>query len=192
MSKDLKIMATIGALVIAGGALLLLSNKPSAPFGDAPVPSEAYRTGNSDARVTIVEFGDYQCGACAVAHPIIKQVISQYQPSELSFVFRHFPLQSHRNAMVAAQSAEAAGEQGKYWEMHDKIYEKQDEWAENARAFEIMQGYASELGLDMDKFKQAVEQERYKEKILADQSEGLEIGINATPTFFINGEPFVG
>ena len=143
------------------------------------------------AKVTIVEFGDLQCPACGAAHPIVKQVLADRE-GEVTFVWRHFPLPMHRNAMLAAVASEAAGEQGKFWEMHNMLFENQTEWAEENNAKEIFTGYAQELGLDTAKFTEALDSNFNAERIQTDMDEGIALGVNSTPTFFINGEKING
>ena len=146
-------------------------------------------TGSPNAKVTVVEFGDYQCPACAYINPAVKQVIATYGANpNFNFVFRNFPLAQHRNAQLAAEAAESAGEQGKFWEMHDKIYEAQNDWAESGSALDMFTGYAQALGVDVNKFKQAIEQKKFDDVIRADARDGDTLGVNSTPTFFINGE----
>lgn len=145
--------------------------------------------GNKDSKVLLVEYGDFQCPGCASAHPTVQQIKEDYK-DDIAFVFRNFPLTSiHPHALVAAASAEAAGKQGKYWEMHDKLYTAQDEWsnvAANDRAA-IFEGYAAELGLDLEQFKSDVTDPAITKKINFDLALGKEQGVESTPTFILNG-----
>jgi len=156
---------------------------------------QAQRTseGTSSAKVTIVEFGDFQCPACGAAYPVVKQIKNEYQ-DRIYFVSRNFPLPQHVNASFAAEAAYAAFNQDKFWQMHDKLYESQSEWGEKsqAEAKELIEGYAQALGLDMTAFTQSVEKNAAKEKIQKDQNDGYQVGVNSTPTFFINGEKYTG
>jgi protein-disulfide isomerase len=107
----------------------------------------------------------------------------------LKFSFRHFPLtQIHKNALLAAKASEAAGVQGKFWEMHDMLYDKQDEWGEALNAREFIMMYATALKLDTKKFAADLESKAIEEKILAEFKEGVSLGVQGTPTFYINGK----
>ncbi len=143
--------------------------------------------GNENASVTVVEFGDYQCPHCGAAYPIIKEIQEAFG-DQVSFVFRNFPLsESHQYATIAAQAAEAAAIQGKFWEMHDAIYEQQNNLDED-----FLIKLSKELGLDTDQFKQDLATDTVKEKVEDDFESGIRSGVNGTPTFFVNGERFDG
>lgn len=134
-------------------------------------------TGSAQAKVTIVEFSDFQCPACRQAEAAIKQILADY-PQEVRLVYRHLPLiQIHKQALAAAELAEAAAAAGKFWEMHDLLFERQDEWAENGGK---LAEYGQELGISWDG--------TYKDKIDQDVNAARNLGINATPTFFVNGK----
>lgn len=191
MTTDQKIIggvALLSALILGFAVFFMGGNKPSAAPVDQSllVKESSNKTGVSDAKVTIVEFGDYQCPACAMAHPVTKQLMQEYQ-GKVNFVFRHFPLSQHANAMVSAKAAEAAGSQGKFWEMHDKLYANQPEWETEPNAVDIFTKYAVELGLDEAKFRQEVNSDIYFDKINGDRNDGNAVGVNSTPTFYING-----
>lgn len=144
------------------------------------------------ARVQVVEFADFQCPACGAAHPPIKQMLETYA-NDVTFVFRHFPLRTtHKNAQVAALAAEAAGAQGKFWEMHDTLFERQKEWEDSNDPVSKFADYAAELGLDVTAFRQAVEIEQFAGRIDEDVQDGLVLGVNSTPTFFVNGQKTTG
>jgi protein-disulfide isomerase len=200
MSNETKILAGIGVvtlLIVVGAAFLL--GKPQGNPGEEGVKADAKtlvrensnKMGSSSAKVTLVEFGDYQCPACGAAHPVTKQLVDEYE-GKLQFVYRHFPLPMHKNAVVAAQAAEAAGEQGKYFEMHDMLFENQEAWSESNDPMKIFVGYAEKLKLDIATFTSAVSQKTHVEKINADTDDGIRLGVNSTPTFFINGEKQIG
>jgi protein-disulfide isomerase len=141
----------------------------------------------TNAKVTIVEFGDFQCPACGAAHPTVKQILKDYE-GKVTFVWRHFPLPMHKNAMLAAIASEAAGEQGKFWEMHAMLFENQKEWEESNDAKKIFVSYAEQLGLDTQKFSDALDKKFNAERIQSDADAGIALGVNSTPTFFINGQ----
>lgn len=147
--------------------------------------------GTPSAKVTIVEFGDFQCPACGAAFPIVKRIKEAYKDN-VYFVFRNFPLPQHQNASFAAEATYAALKQGKFWELHDKLYESQEEWGEKGNASEIITNYAKDLGLDMTALHESVNKKAGNSKIQKDQNDGYQLGVNSTPTFFINGEKFTG
>lgn len=144
----------------------------------------------SDSKVVLIEYGDFQCPGCGSAHPTVKELSEKYK-GQLTFVFRNFPITNiHPNARVAAAAAEAAGLQGKYWEMHDRIYENQSSWSNlsSKDRTNFFVNYATELGLDAEKFTQDIASEAISKKISFDQALGKKAGADATPTFFLNGK----
>lgn len=143
--------------------------------------------GNEQAAIKLVEYGDYQCPYCATAYPIIKEIQSTFG-DQVQFIFRNFPLQeSHRYANIAAQTAEAAGKQGKFWEMHDAIYENQKQLNDD-----FLEELAEKLGLDMEQFEEDLNSEEISNKVEDDFESGVRSGVNGTPSFFINGSKFDG
>ncbi|OGK52757.1 hypothetical protein A2966_03165 [Candidatus Roizmanbacteria bacterium RIFCSPLOWO2_01_FULL_41_22] len=145
------------------------------------------KTGSSSAKVTLVEYSDFQCPACAAYYPMVKQLLSEYN-GKIYFVYRYFPLTAtHQNAMISSLAAYAANLQGKFWEMHDMLFQTQNSWASSPKARETFIGYAKKLDLDIDKFKTDLESDRGKNFINDTYSKGLAIGVNSTPTFFLNG-----
>ncbi len=146
--------------------------------------------GKLDSKVILIEYGDFQCPGCGGAHPTVKEVTEKYK-DQVAFIFRNFPLVSaHPNARAAAATAEAAGLQGKYWEMHNKLYENQSFWqslSANERT-DFFVGYASELGLDVEVFKADLSSPKVNQKISFDQALGKKAGVDATPTFFLDGQ----
>lgn len=145
--------------------------------------------GNKDAKVTLIEYSDFQCPACKAYEDIIKQLRESYTAEELKFVFRHFPLRSiHPNADLAAQAAESAGEEGKFWEMKDVLFEKQSEWAKEKDPRGLLSAYAQGLGLDVAEFEEDLKSDDdSKERVEKDYQSGVALGINSTPTFILNG-----
>jgi protein-disulfide isomerase len=144
--------------------------------------------GQNQKKVTLVEYGDYQCPACGQYYPIVKQVTDTYQ-KDIQFQFRNFPLQSiHPNARAGARAAEAAGKQGKYWEMHDLLYSQQDSWSGSTNAASIFEGYAAQLHLNLAQFKTDFASEAVNSIITNDLEEGNRLGITGTPTFFLQGK----
>jgi protein-disulfide isomerase len=148
-----------------------------------PVTQHDHIRGPAAARVTLVEYGDYECPHCAAAHPIVNAVREHFA-RELRFVFRHFPLsQIHPNAEAAAESAEFAGAQGQFWQMHDAIYENQDRLG-----LPLLFTLAHALGLSELDLRNALASGEYAAKVRADFLGGVRSGVNGTPAFFINGE----
>ena len=146
--------------------------------------------GPQNAKITLVEFADFQCPACKAYHPIIKEILSAYD-GRIKFVYKHFPLTSiHANATPAAKAAEAAGQQGKFFKMHDLLYDKQSEWSElpGGQAKDKFISYAEALNIDLEKFNKDYDRNDLEEKITKNQEEGINNGVNATPTFFLNGK----
>lgn len=144
--------------------------------------------GKNSKKVTLVEYGDFQCPACGQYHPIIKQLISEYQ-NDIQFQFRNFPLQQiHPNARAASRAAEAAAKQNKYWEMHDLLYEQQSGWESSSSTKTIFEGYAKQLGLNVQKFSTDFASEAVNKTINADYEEGNKQGVTGTPTFFLQGK----
>jgi protein-disulfide isomerase len=150
-------------------------------------------TGSTAAKVQVIEFGDFQCPACGQAEPVVESFIAKYKGNkDVNFSFRNFPLPQHQYANVTAEAAEAAGAQGKYWEMHNKLYAEQTVWAASNDIMPLLLSYATGLGLDVEKFKSEVSASKYKDAIDSDKQAGTEAGVNATPTFFINGKKIEG
>lgn len=147
-----------------------------------PVGPGDHVQGPPDAPVTLVEYGDYECPYCGMAHPIVKAV-QRHMGDSMRFVFRHFPLATmHPHAENAAETAEAAADQGKFWQMHDLLYENQD-----ALEDEDLVGYAASLGIDPHWAASALRSHAYAERVREHFLGGVRSGVNGTPTFFING-----
>jgi protein-disulfide isomerase len=150
-----------------------------------PVGARDHAQGRDDARVTLVEYGDYECPHCGRAYPIVKEVQRRLGP-KLRFIFRNFPLsESHPHAQHAAEAAESAGAHGRFWEMHDVLFEHQQ-----ALDDRHLVGYAAALGLDAAVFEQDLRAHTYKTRVREDFTSGVRSGVNGTPTFFINGVRF--
>ena len=145
-------------------------------------------SGPADPKVTLVEYSDFQCPACAAYCPVVNQISEEYK-SNVRFIYRHFPLRrNHKNADITANASEAAGLQGKFWEMHGMIFEHQRDWAEKSNGEEIMIGYAKELSLDVERFKSDLNSQAVKDKVEADYQSGVQSQVDSTPTFFLNGQ----
>ena len=143
--------------------------------------------GTADAPVMLEEFGDFECQSCGLLHPILQQMKAEFG-SRLVIVFREYPLAAkHEHALAAARAAEAAGLQGKFWEMHNRLYENQKAWHESSSVQTLFEEYAEGIGLALDRFKQDMSSEIVEERIALDRERGQSIGINSTPTVFLNG-----
>ena len=152
-----------------------------------PVSERDHARGPASARLTLVEYGDFECPHCGHAFPVIAHVRRAFGPN-LRFVFRHFPLRaSHPHAGLAAEAAEAAGAQGRFWEMHDRMYERQDEI--DAKG---LRRHARKLGLDLERFEHELVGQVHRERIRQDIAGGARSGVNGTPTFYINGVRYDG
>ena len=132
------------------------------------------------------EFGDFECSSCAVLHPTLAMMKSEFGP-RLVIVFRQFPISTHKHALTAAQAAEAAALQGKFWEMHNLLYENQKTWHEATEVQPIFEEYATRIGLRLDDFRRDVSTETVNRRIALDKERGYSIGVNSTPTVFLNG-----
>jgi len=160
--------------------------RPSGPDPDKvyeiPVGASAIR-GPQDASITITEFSDYQCPFCARAEPIIADALKAY-PTQARFIYKHFPLTSiHPNALGAAQAATAAQKQGKFWEMHDLLFQNQ-----RALQPEKLKEYAQQIGLDVAQFEKDMGSDEVKKQVDADMNEARRLGVRGTPTIFVNGK----
>jgi protein-disulfide isomerase len=158
------------------------------PFSDEsprlipPVSERDHILGVDNAPLTLVEFGDYQCPYCGAAHEVVKELQENFR-KKLRFVFRHFPLtQIHEYALLAAEAAEAAGFQGKFWPLHEVLYENQA-WL----GPESILKWAGDLGLNLEKLGKDIAEGRAMKRIKEDRLSGIRSGVNGTPTFFLNG-----
>lgn len=186
------LLATV--LVIGGGAYISYKKTPNSAGRIIPdtltnrlVQEDSAAIGPKDAKVTFVEFGDFQCPSCAALHPTLKEVKEKYANASVRFVFRHYPLPQHEHAFLASEAAVAAGTQGKFWEFHDMLFENQT----NIKK-ENLQAYAEKLGLDTAVFNQALEDHAHKSIVEADMADGVALGVRGTPTLFINNLEYKG
>ncbi len=143
--------------------------------------------GNAQAKAVLVEYGDYQCPACGAYHPLLQQLMKD-EAGKYNFVFRNFPLPQHQNAIPAAYAAEAANLQGKFWEMHDMLYEHQNDWSESSSAGDMFTQYAQTLKLDMAKFQKDMASSTVSDRVSHDLTTGQAAHVGSTPTFFLNGK----
>lgn len=153
------------------------------PGLEPPAGERGHRSGPDRAPVTLVEFGDFQCEDSGAAYPILKRIRSE-MGDLLLFVFRHFPLNhEHAYAQAAAEAAESAGSQGRFWEMHDALYENQDD----VRTGNIL-AIASIAGVDIDTVQADLESRRFRARVDDDHASGVKSGVSGTPTFFVDGQ----
>jgi len=192
-TKELGIWIVIIAILIGGLWLLItaVNNSPSpsepAQVNLPEVSKEDFVKGDPKARVTLVEYSDFQCPACRLYFPDVKQLEKDFG-NKLFVVFRIFPLiQTHQNSMIASQTAYAANLQGKFWEMHDLLFENQSDWSDSKSARDIFIGYAKGLGMNLDKFKTDLDAVSTKEFVTNQLDKVVALGLNSTPTFFVNG-----
>jgi len=189
--KNLKFFVWIIILAVLAFAGYKLFTSASASSESILATIELKETdnikGNKEASVTLIEYGDFQCPACANYYPLLKDLNKDF-PDDLKIVYRHFPLiQVHKNALSAAKASEAASKQGKFWEMHNLLFEKQEEWAEDGNAKDKFMSYAESLGLDIELFKSDFDSKQVQDRISDDMASGNNLKVNATPTFFLNG-----
>jgi protein-disulfide isomerase len=210
MNKEIKILGAIAIVVIIGaviGANYYRNSVQNAPVtsrsnsntGKPVIPAETLvrpdspTLGAADAPVTLVEFLDPECESCAAFGPVVKKILKDYD-GKVRLVVRYMPL--HPNSLRAVTLTEAAGEQGKYWQMQELLFQKQSEWGERHGAptsapkpdvNALFDKYAAELGLDMEKVNSAIKENRYQAKLERDLRDGQTLGVRQTPSFFVNG-----
>ena len=142
--------------------------------------------GPEDAKITIIEFSDFQCPFCGRVQPTIKQILQDYG-DQVKLIYKHFPLDFHQYSRKAAEAAECAGQHGKFWEYHDKLFENQDKLLIND-----LKRYAEEIGIDVEGFSLCLDSGAAARVVNDDMSEGLNMGVSGTPAFFINGKKIEG
>jgi len=144
--------------------------------------------GTESAKVTLVEYSDFQCPACGAYYPVLKQIKEDYKDRML-FVYRHFPLrQVHANAAIAAQASYAGHKQGKFWEMHNMLFDYQSTWSSQSNPSQTFEEYAKTLGLNTEKFKEDMNSQEAKDYVSSQERQALSLGVNSTPTFFLNSK----
>ena len=189
----------LGLVVIGGAAALLLarggdSGPIEIPMGIAETEADAnagVSAGPADAPVTLIEFADFQCPACARFYAFSGRMIKQNYVDgggPVRWVYYDFPLDQHPHAIPAALAARCAGEQGRYWQMHDVIYARQTDWTPKDDARGDFADYAGEIGLDKGAYNECMKERRHLERIFAAAKYGQRLGVNSTPTLFVNGQ----
>lgn len=185
---------------IPGGSTPPVNQPPASPGSQAsPAQSEApvltgvpgaepaHTAGPANAPLKLEEFGDFECPPCGIFHPIVKQMQEEFG-DKLQVTFREFPLvPTHQHALAAASAAEAAGLQGKFWEMHHMIYDHQNDWKKEFDVRPIFEGYAKQVGLDVERYKRDAEGDLVANRIMQDGKRGHSMGVKGTPTVFLNG-----
>ena len=193
MKRYLPFVIVFGvALVTLGSGTMLyrakrpqVKNIPDSPSVATQKDASAHVRGTPDAPVTLEEFGDFQGPPCGQFAGVAEELLKEYD-SRLRVVFRNFPLPSHEHAREAALAAEAAGFQGKFWEMHDTLYKEQTSWSKAPNTRELFESYAGTLGLNMEQFKKDMDSDKARERVDSDHALGDSLGIKVTPTLFIN------
>ena len=186
------IVGGIALATLGSGAMLYRAKRPQLLTipEDKVLPGKGdaesvHIRGNPRAPVTLEEFGDFQCPPCGNIAVFIDELVKEYGP-RLRIVFRNFPLPNHKHAREAALAAEAAGLQGRFWEMHDVLYREQAVWSKADNVSELFNGYAGMIGLNLDRFKKEMDAEKTKARVDSDHERGDSLGVQSTPTVFIN------
>src|SRR5437660_3059329 len=192
------IVAGVALAALGSGAMLYRAKRPqlqaipasNSVAGKSDTESVHIR-GNPDAPVTLEEFADFQCPPCGIFAAFGEELLREYD-SRLRIVFRNFPLPAHEHAREAALAAEAAGFQGRFWEMHDVLYREQATWSKASNVRELFESYAGTIGLNLDQFKKDIDGEKVKERVDSDHARGQSLGITLTQTLYINNQPVEG
>jgi protein-disulfide isomerase len=187
------IVALVGFITIGAGTMLYRAKRPVALTisEEKSIGKEnqepTHVRGPAQAPVTLEEFGDFQCPPCGMISGPLLEIEKDYGP-KLRVIFRNFPFPNHQHALEAAYAAEAAGLQGRYWEMHDLLYKEQANWSNAPDVKQLFVSYAKILGLELDRFETDMAGPTAKARVTADQERGKSLGVNATPSIFINNQ----
>lgn len=180
----------IGIMVLAIALVVgFAMMRPTGPTAAAfpPLAVDDHVRGATSSPVVLIEYLDFECEACGAYYPLVTTMEAEYG-DRVTFVVRYFPLSGHRNGMSAALAAEAAAQQGKFWEMHDLLFSRQDEWGGKAAPTPaVFEDFAEELGLDMTKYRADVASAEVRARVERDMEGARAAGLNATPTFVLNG-----
>lgn len=147
--------------------------------------------GASNAKVTIVEYSDFECPACGAMYPVLDEIVKRY-PDDVRVIYKNFPLSGHKWSYTAALASECAFDSGKFWEFHDILFDRQKGWSKARDAREDFLRYAKKLDIPTDEFNTCIDSKPIKQRVNDDRSSGRKLNINSTPTFFINGKRYVG
>jgi protein-disulfide isomerase len=173
-------------IIVAGAVALGACDAPRV----SGATSDDHVRGPDTARVTLIEYGDYQCPPCTNTNRDVEALLAKY-PNDLRLIYRHFPIRPHRNARLAAEAAEAAEEQGRFWEMHAKLFERQKEWYGVSDPVPLFTRYAEELGMDRGRFTDSLRTHRFGQRVIAAHDHGSELGVRGAPAFFVNGRRLI-
>ena len=186
LKKHLWKIIILGVVVLLVGSVAY--SQYAAKQADEGVEIESHVKGNPEASVVLVEYSDFQCPACAQFYPYVQEILAEY-PDSVRFEYRHFPLINiHPLAVPAARAAEAAAQQGKFWEMQDELFENQSVWSKPANPNAYFNQYAEELGLDVETFKRQMGSAMIQDAIDASFEDARGQGFSGTPTFLLNGK----
>jgi protein-disulfide isomerase len=188
------IVGVVAAVAIGGGAALYRAKRPR----PLTIPKEriassatesggVHMLGPADAPVTLEEYGDFQCPPCGKLSEPINEIQHDYN-RQVRLIFRNFPLVNHQYAREAAYAAEAAGLQDRFWQMHDLLYKEQAVWSNSTDARALFNAYAGYIGLNIERFKIDMDSDKVKERVAADQKQGVSLGVKNTPTIFVNNK----
>lgn len=186
-AKSVGIIVVLGLIATAGLGWLVLRNReqPPAPSSVQLQTSDSQTLGATEPTVSIVEFGDFQCPACAQVAPLLDEIVRN--STDVKLTYRHFPLPQHQFARDTALAAEAAGEQGKFWEMLMVLFAQQDEWSTSSDIAPLLKKYAEEIGLDLKKFDQDRTSQTLAARVDRDAQAAKDLQLSGTPTIYING-----
>lgn len=188
MSKRFVIILAVLVFGLVGFLIVKDKGNKSNPGNTSNTQPSEHKVGAGKKGVTLVEYGDFQCPSCGTFFPIVEQVKAKYG-DDITFQFRNFPLtQIHQNAMTAHRAAEASAKQNKFWEMYTILYSRQQIWSNSKNATQNMEDYASEIGINVEQFKTDFQSTEVNSIINADIAEGNKLGVNSTPSFFLNGK----
>lgn len=182
----LLILFSIGVIVI-GIVKSSANTSTSSSVASIALNDTDWYKGDKDAKVVLVEYSDFQCPACAFYYNVVSGLEREFG-SKIKFVYRHFPLKQHKNANLAARASEAAGKQGKFWEMYNILFENQKIWPDQSNVKEIFKEYVGSLNLDKNRFVTDLDSKEVIDKVDNDIRSGEELRVNSTPTFFLNGK----
>jgi protein-disulfide isomerase len=180
------IVVVVGLATVGSAVALYRAKQPKTlTISKDAAASGAHVLGPEKAPVTLEEFGDFECPPCGKMSEPLSELQREFNP-QLKLVFHNFPLPNHKHAREAAWAAEAAALQGKFWQMHDIIYKEQEAWAKALDARPLLEAYAGYIGLDLERFKKDMNSDEVKFKVETDRQKGVSLGVQNTPTIFIN------
>jgi protein-disulfide isomerase len=190
MSKQF-VLILAALVVLFGGILFFTKRDAGAPNGENGNGGTTtnHTLGEGTSGVTLVEYADFECPACYRFYPVLKELKEKYQ-DQITFQYKHFPLtEIHQSALLAARASEAAANQGKFWEMHDLLFQNQPIWSQQPNQAEgVFRGYAEQLGLNMEQYDTDLKSSETNRIIQADRNEARRNGYNSTPTFILDGQ----